>query len=133
MVQVLAGEIPIHEYATDYDITVTPIESDNTFPDVNGKKIGKIQGYETVVSCTLKKVPHNIAVEIAKIVKAEEFDLTYTTPISITEKFKCTKYEAAPKSSDPREKNPLNTDKITWNISVIFKSVGGDDENADGL
>lgn len=136
MIQLLAENIPLHDYVTDYDISVTPIESENNFKSVTGQKISKIMGYETVISCVLTKVPNAVAESISGIAKAESFALTYTSPISITENFRCTKYSAVPKCSDPRQKNPLITNNITWNISMTFISVNSGNSggaSADGL
>lgn len=123
MIQVLAGTIALHKYITDYSIDVTPAESANSFTRYDGKVIKSSYGYKTVISCTLKKVPHDIAESIAEIVKSDSFSLTYTTPIETTSTFKCTKYNAVPKCSDPREKNPLVTDNITWNITMTLESA----------
>lgn len=123
MIQVLAGSIALHKYITDYSIDVTPAESANSFTRYDGKVIKSSYGYKTVISCTLKKVPHDIAESIAEIVKSDSFSLTYTTPIETTSTFKCTKYNAVPKCSDPREKNPLVTDNITWNITMTLESA----------
>ena len=75
----------------------------------------------------MEKVPHAAAQEIASIVNKSSFELTYTSPISITENFKCTKYNAVPKSSDPKQKNPLITDNISWTLSMTLESsdIGG--------
>lgn len=130
MIQIVAmGDIEIHKYATDYDVNITRIESDNAFKTADGKEIKKLMGHKTIISCTLKKVPHAKAQEIAKIVKQESFDLTYTTPLKLTTRFKCTRYSPTPKCADPRQKNPLITDKITWNILLTLESV---DNAADG-
>lgn len=129
MIQIIAEDIPLHEYITSYDIDAAPIISDNAFTDVSGNKVGKILGYDTKISCTLEKVPHELAEKIAAVIKKEQFEMTYTTPIKITNIFRCTRYEAKPKSSDPREKNPLMTDNITWTISISMEAVntsGGD-------
>lgn len=134
MIQIVAmGGISIHKYATDYDVNNTRIESDNAFKSVSGKDIKKLMGHKTVISCTLKKVPHTEAQEIAKIVKQDSFELTYTTPLELTKKFKCTRYNAAPKNSDPRQKNPLITDKITWNILLTLESVDIAADGGNGL
>ncbi len=129
MIQLIAEDIPLHEYITSYDINSSPILSDNSFTSAEGKKICKTLGFETKISCTLEKVPHAVAEEIAAIFKKEQFKLTYTTPIKVTDIFRCTRYDAKPKSSDPREKNPLMTDNITWTISISMEAVntsGGD-------
>lgn len=131
MIQIIAENIPLHEYITSYDINASPIISDNTFTDVSGNKVVKILGYDTKISCTLEKVPHEFAARIASALKKEQFELTYTTPIKTTNIFRCTRYEATPKSSDPREKNPLMTDNITWTISVSMEAVNTAD--SDGL
>ena len=124
MIQIVAMDgIKIHTYATDYDVNITRIESKNSFTAENGDEIRRLMGHKTVISCTLKKVPHLVAQEIAKIVKQEHFDLTYTTPLEITKNFCCTRYNPTPKCSDPRQKNPLITDKITWNILLTLEST----------
>lgn len=134
MIQIVAMDgINIHEYATDYSLDITRVESDNFFTAANGKEIRKLMGHKTVISCTLKKVPHAVAQQIAGIVKQNEFDLSYTTPLEITNKFRCTKYSPTPKNSDPREKNPLVTDKITWNISLTLESADIAADGGDGL
>lgn len=131
MIQILAENVPLHDYITSYDINTVPIISDNVFTDVSGNKIEKLLGYDTKISCTLEKVPHDFAEKIATVIKKEQFELTYTTPIKITNIFRCTNYEAKPKSSDPREKNPLMTDNITWTISISMEAVHTAD--SDGL
>lgn len=124
MIQIVAlGDIEIHEKTTDYEVDVSPVESSSGFTDVSGNEIRRIIGHKTTISCTLRGVPHAKAQDIARIVKTNEFDLTYTTPLAITNKFRCTKYNAVPKCSDPRQKNPLVTDKITWNISLTLESA----------
>lgn len=124
MIQIVAlGDIEIHEKTTDYEVDVSPVESSSGFTDVSGNEIRRIIGHKTTISCTLRGVPHAKARDIARIVKTNEFDLTYTTPLAITNKFRCTKYNAVPKCSDPRQKNPLVTDKITWNISLTLESA----------
>lgn len=134
MIQIVAMDgINIHEYATDYSLDITRVESDNFFTAANGKETRKLMGHKTVISCTLKKVPHAVAQQIAGIVKQNEFDLSYTTPLEITNKFRCTKYSPTPKNSDPREKNPLVTDKITWNISLTLESADIAADGGDGL
>lgn len=136
MIQIVAMDgIEIHKYATDYDVNFTRIESDNTFKSVSGKEIKKLMGHRTVISCTLKKVPHDKAQEIAEIVKQDSFELTYTTPLELTNQFKCTRYNPSPKCADPRQKNPLITDKITWNILLTLESVDttAADDSGDGL
>lgn len=132
MIQVLAGSVELHSFVTDYKIEVTPIESENSFTAHDGSVI-RTNGFRTVISCTLEKVPHAKAEEIAAVVKQDEFDLTYTTPIAITEKFSCTKYSAKPKNTDPRQKNSLVTDNITWTISMTLESSGKAAESGDGL
>lgn len=130
MIQIVAMDgIEIHKYAADYSVDFTRIESDNVFKSVSGKDIKKLMGHKTVISCTLKKVPHAEAQEIAKIVKQDSFNLVYTTPLELTRQFKCTRYNPTPKCSDPRQKNPLITDKITWNILLTLEAV---DIAADG-
>lgn len=134
MIQIVAmNGINIHEYATDYSLDITRVESDNFFTAANGKEIRKLMGHKTVISCTLKKVPHAVAQQIAQIVRQDSFDLSYTTPLEITNKFRCTKYSPTPKNSDPREKNPLVTDKITWNISLSLESTDTAADGGDGL
>lgn len=124
MIQIVAMDgIEIHKYAADYDVNFTRIESDNAFKSVSGREIKKLMGHKTVISCTLKKVPHAKAQEIAEIVKRDSFELTYTTPLELTNQFKCTRYNPSPKCADPRQKNPLITDKITWNILLTLESV----------
>lgn len=134
MIQIVAMDgINIHGYATDYSLDITRVESDNFFTASNGKEIRKLMGHKTVISCALKKVPHAVAQQIAQIVKRDSFDLAYTTPLEITNKFRCTKYSSTPKNSDPREKNPLVTDKITWNISLSLESTDIAADGGDGL
>lgn len=123
MIQVLAGTIALHKYITDYSINVASAESANSFTRYDGKIISPSYGHKTTISCTLKKVPHDTAENIAEVVKSDSFSLTYTTPIETTSTFKCTKYNAVPKCSDPREKNPLVTDNITWNITMTLEST----------
>lgn len=133
MIQIVAmGDIEIHKYATDYDVNITRIESDNAFKAMNGKELKKLIGHKTVISCTLKKVPHAEAQAIADIVKQDSFELTYTTPLALTNQFKCTRYNPTPKCADPRQKNPLITNKITWNILLTLESVDTAD-SGDGL
>lgn len=134
MIQIVAmNNIEIHQKTTDYEISIVPVESDNGFTSFTGKEIRPVMGHKTTISCVLKNVPHEKAQDIARIVKQKEFDLTYTTPLSITNKFRCTKYGAVPKCSDPREKNPLVTDKITWNISLTLESADLAADGGDGL
>ncbi len=134
MIQIVAMDnIEIHQKTTDYEINIVPIESDNGFTSFTGKEIRPVMGHKTTISCVLKNVPHEKAQDIARIVKQKEFDLTYTTPLSITNKFRCTKYGTVPKCSDPREKNPLVTDKITWNISLSLESTDIAADGGDGL
>lgn len=124
MIQIVAlDDIEIHEKTTDYEINILPVMSVNKFTDINGEEIQRLVGHKTTISCILRGVPHAKAQDIARIVKTNEFDLTYTTPLAITNKFRCTKYNAVPKCSDPRQKNPLVTDKITWNISLTLESA----------
>lgn len=133
MIQIVAlDDIKIHEKTTDYEINVSPVMSDNKFTDISGNELHRIMGHKTKIYCNLKGVPHVKAQDIARIVKKDDFNLTYTTPLLITNKFRCTKYDAVPKCSDPRQKNPLITDKITWNISLTLESVSIAD-NGDGL
>lgn len=135
MIQIVAMDgIEIHKYATDYSIDFSRVESDNQFKTVNGKRIRKLMGHETIISCTLKKVPHAVAREIAKIVKQDSFELKYTSPIELTKKFCCTRYKPTPKCADPRQKNPLITDKITWNIELTLRSSDiSADNDGNGL
>lgn len=136
MIQIVAMDgIEIHKYATDYSINISRVESDNQFKSVNGGQIHKLMGHETVISCTLRKVPHAVAQEIAKIVTRDSFELTYTTPLEITKKFCCTKYNPTPKCADPRQKNPLITNNITWNIMLTLRSADltAAEDNGDGL
>lgn len=134
MIQIVAlGDIEIHEKTTDYEIDVSPAESSNGFTDVSGEEIHRIMGHKTTISCKLKDVLHVKAQDIARIVKKDEFDLTYTTPLKITNKFRCTKYNAVPKCTDPHEKNPLITENVTWNISLTLESASIADDDGDGL
>lgn len=124
MINVVALEnTEIHGFMSEYNINTERVESSNQFVDDNGNEIKKLMGIKTTISCSLKKVPQNIAAKIAEIVKLEKFNLTYTTPVQTTEMFKCTSYSATPYNSDPRQKDPLITDKITWNISLSMESV----------
>lgn len=134
MIQIVAlGNVEIHEKTTDYEIDISPVESNNSFTAFDGKEVRLVMGHKTMISCTLRGVPHPKAQDIARIVKSDNFDLTYTTPLRITSKFRCTKYNAVPKNSDPREKNPLITDKITWNISLTLESTEIAADGGDGL
>lgn len=134
LIQIVAlNGINIHNYATDYSLDITRVESDNFFKSSNGKEIHKLMGHKTVISCTLQKVPHAVAQDIAEVVKLNEFNLAYTTPLEITKKFCCTRYNPTVKNSDPREKNPLITDKITWNISLTLESTDLAADDGDGL
>lgn len=135
MIQIVAMDgIEIHKYATDYSISISRVESDNQFKASNGKQIRKLMGHETVISCTLKKVPHAVAQEIAKIVTRDSFELKYTTPLEITKSFCCKSYNPTPKCTDPRQKNPLITDKITWNIGLTLQATDiSADNDGDGL
>ncbi len=134
MIQIVAmNGVEIHQKTTDYEIDIIPVQSDNKFTAQNGKEICKLMGHKTTISCVLKNVPHATAQRIAEIIKENEFDLTYTTPLKITNKFRCTKYSATPKCSDPREKNPLVTNKITWNISLSLESTDIAADSGDGL
>lgn len=133
MIQVLAGTVELHELITDYKINVFPVMSENNFTAFDGSEFCRIMGHKTKIQCTLKKVPHDTAQKIAEIVKRESFELTYTTPIEVTNKFRCTDYSAEPKCSDPRQKNPLITDKITWNISLTMESTDIAANVSDGL
>lgn len=127
MIQVIAENIPLHPYITAYSIAVSPVYSGSKFTRYDGKDINGMMGQKTVIQCTLEKVPHAAAQEIASIVNKSSFELTYTSPISITQQFKCTKYNAVPKSADPKQKNPLITDNITWTLSMTLESadIGG--------
>ncbi|MGN0587101.1 MAG: hypothetical protein ACI4JF_07430 [Oscillospiraceae bacterium] len=127
MIQIIAENIPLHPYITSYSISVSPVYSGSKFTRYDGKDISEIMGQKTIIQCTLEKVPHSAAQDIASIVNKSSFELTYTSPISITEQFKCTKYNAVPKSTDPRQKNPLITDNITWTLSMTLESadIGG--------
>lgn len=134
MIQIVAmNGINIQDYATDYSLDITRVESDNFFKAANGREIRKLMGHKTVISCTLKKVPHAVAQKIAEVVKQNEFELAYTTPLGLAKKFCCTRYNPTPKNSDPREKNPLVTDKITWNISLTMESTDIAADGGDGL
>ena len=134
LIQIVAMDgINIHEYATDYSLDITRVESDNFFKSSSGKEIRKLMGHKTVISCTLQKVPHLMAQQIANIVARNEFELAYTTPLKITKKFCCTRYNPTPKNSDPRQKNPLITDNITWNISLTLESTEIAADGGDGL
>lgn len=134
MIQIIAmNDINIHEYATDYSLDITRVDSDNVFKASNGKEIRKLMGHKTVISCTLQKVPDAIAKQIATITGQNKFNLTYTTPLEITKKFCCSKYNATIKNSDPRQKNPLITDNITWNISLTLESTEIAADSGDGL
>ena len=127
MIQIIAENIPLHPYITSYDIAVTPVYSGSKFARYDGVDKSGIMGQKTVIQCKMEKVPHAEAQDIASIVNKSSFELTYTSPISITENFKCTKYNAVPKSTDPRQKNPLITDNITWTLSMTLESadIGG--------
>lgn len=134
MIQIVAlGDVEIHEKMTDYEIDISPVESSNGFTAFDGREIRPVMGHRTVISCNLKGVPHAKAQDIARIVKTKDFDLTYTTPLKITSRFRCTEYNAVPKSSDPRQNNPLITDKITWNISLTLESTDIAADDGDGL
>lgn len=134
LIQIVAMDgINIHEYATDYSLDITRVESDNVFKSSNGKEIRKLMGHKTVISCTLQKVPDAVAKQIATITDQNEFNLTYTTPLKITSKFCCPKYNATIKNSDPRQKNPLITDNMTWNISLTLESTDIAADDGDGL
>lgn len=134
MIQIVAMDgIEIHRYAADYSISISRVESDNQFKSVSGKDVRKLMGHETVISCKLKKVPHETAQKIAKIVTRDSFDLQYTTPLEITKKFCCTRYAPTPKCTDPRQKNPLITDKITWDIELALRSADISADDGDGL
>lgn len=130
MIQVIANGIEIHGYITDYKINVSPIESGNSFTAYDGNPVVAVSGYKTVIDCTLTKVPQAYAEKIAEIVTAGSFDVTYTTPVEITGKFRCKKYNAVPKSSDPRQKNPLITENVTWNISMTLECVAADPDGS---
>lgn len=127
MIQIIAENIPLHPYITSYDIAVTPVYSGSKFTRYDGVDKSSVMGQKTVIQCKMEKVPHAAAQEIASIVSKSSFELTYTSPISITQQFKCTKYNAVPKSSDPKQKNPLITDNITWTLSMTLESadIGG--------
>jgi len=133
VIQILAGTVELHTLITDYKIDVYPVTSGNNFTAFDGSEVCGIMGHKTKIQCTLKKVPHDIAQKIAEIVKRESFELTYTTPIEVTNIFRCTDYSAEPKCSDPRQKNPLITDKITWNISLTMESTDIAANGGDGL
>lgn len=134
MIQIVALDgINIHEYATDYEVNISPVESSNGFTDALGNEIRRIMGHKTTISCNLAKVPEVVAQDIARIVKADEFNLEYTTPLSITNKFRCTKYDVVPKCTDPREKNSLIAKNRTWNISLTLESASIADDDGDGL
>ena len=133
MIQVIADSIALHGLITAYKINVVPITSDNGFTAYDGTVVNPVKGHKTVIDCTLDKVPHAVAQSIAAIVSMDEFDLTYTTPIEITKKFRCTKYDAVPKNSDPRQKNPLVTGNITWTISMTLESTDTGASSGGGL
>ena len=134
MIQIVAMDgVNIHEYATDYSLDITRVESDNAFKSSNGKEIRKLMGHKTVISCKLEKVPDAVAKEIAAVVMQNEFYLTYTTPLEITKKFCMTRYNPTPKNTDPRQKNPLITENITWNISLTLESTEIAADGGDGL
>ena len=47
MIQIVAlNGINIHEYATDYSLDITRVESDNFFTATNGKEIRKLMGHK---------------------------------------------------------------------------------------
>lgn len=122
MIQIKIGNLEISGYITNYNIAVSPVDGGNTFEDINGNIISDIRGYKTTISCNLEKVPHNIAQSIAALTSSEN-EVTYTTPAELSGRFRFTKYTASPKNGDPRQKNPLITDNITWNISLTLESV----------
>lgn len=127
MIQIIAENIPFHPYITSYDIAVTPVYSSSKFTRHDGVDKSELMGQKTVIQCKMEKVPHSEAQNVASIVNKSSFELTYTSPISITQQFKCTKYNAVPKSTDPKQKNPLITDNITWTLSMTLESadIGG--------
>lgn len=125
MIQFTALGVDIHKYITNgsYRINVAPVTSGQSFTAQNGEVINAVQGHKTTISCELNNVPHAVAQQIAATVQADKFELAYTTPITITENFKCTKYDAQPKFTDPRQKDPSITENITWNISLSMESA----------
>ena len=135
MIQITTNGIDLHKYVVNrgYRVNVAPVTSGQSFTAHNGEVINAVQGHKTTINLELKNVPHTVATEIAATVQKEKFELTYTTPIAITEEFCCKKYDAAPKGSDPRQKNPLVTDNITWDISLSFESASIAATDGDGL
>lgn len=123
MIQIKADSAELHPYITAYALNIQPVEGDNSFTDANGNVVKEILGYKAVVSCTLEKVPHAVAQSIAAVMQKENFKLVYTTPAPASGQFCCTKYDVKPKNSDPREKNPLITEKITWTINLTLEST----------
>lgn len=133
MIQVIAGGISLHPYITSYDVDIKPNTSGNNFTAHDGVQIAKVMGHTTVISLTMEKVPHGTAKAVAEVVKAESFEMTYTSPIVITSNFKCTKYNAKPKNADPRQKNPLITDNLTWTIQLTVESADSGENDGGGL
>lgn len=132
MVQVIAGGISLHPYITSYNVDVKPIPG-TTFTAHDGQLIAKNKGYTTVIGMKLEKVPHAVAEEFASVVAAENFEMTYTSPIALTKAFRCTDYNAKPKNADPRQKNPLITDNLTWTVDLTVESVDGGNADGGGL
>lgn len=133
MIQIIAGGINIHPYVTAYSLDVAPITSNNSFTAHNGEQIAKSMGHVTTIRLTLDKVPHAVAETIAMIMQAESFEMTYTSPVAITNDFKCTNYAAKPKNADPRQKNPLITEGLTWSIDLTVESVNNGKNVGGGL
>ncbi len=135
MIQLTALGVDIHKYTVNgsYRVNVTPVTSGNGFTAQDGTVFSAIQGHKTTISCELKSVPHAVAEQIAATVQADKFELAYTTPITITEFFRCTKYDAQPKFTDPRQKDPSVTENITWNISLSMESASIAATDGDSL
>lgn len=135
MIQLTALGVDIHKYITNgnYRVNVVPVTSGQSFTAHDGEVINPVQGHKTTISCELKNVPHAVAQQIAATVRAKKFELAYTTPITITEEFRCTKYDAQPKFSDPRQKDPTVTENITWNISLSMESASIAATDGDSL
>lgn len=95
-----------------YSVTLQPEGGGNDFTTANGETVGSSIGDRVIIAAELVNVPDEYARVISNAVSAAEFEVTYSTPCTATEKFRKTSYKAYAKQKATK-----------WDISLTITSA----------
>lgn len=122
MIKTTIGGMDVQQWITSYRIDNPPVYGNNSFTDITGQEVTDKLGDKVILYISMQDIPHDKALQLAKILQADSVTVDYTTPIAAVGEFKKTAYTSSCEDADP-DADYDDTSNITWDIDVTLESI----------